>query len=891
MKKILPFLLSLLFIQISVGQDVDKALLMKTYHRLDSINPSSLQTKYLLNKGFFFGQYMEKMKALNPRENILFLSSWEWKSIFMGIKKSGVGDKKSSKNSESTLDSLSQSNSSVPIGIISVSGEWLENYEIDENINAVKKGYQPKKIYKKVPVIAAAPLHTEVFSTDVIFEISESLFLVEELDETKVSIDFSDGNGFVEIVMGEKVGVKYAGPGEKAIITKISDSKDEYLIYSKILVTEYDNTKPDIIFNLSSDQVVNPNGRVQTLSGGQAWLYNGCDRIFDKPVIIVEGFDPTNENDIGKIRDSYEDLVESILKAKGYDVIYLNFNNGGASIQNNADVLKQLLIDVKQKKTGNHSISVIGESMGGLVARYALRSMEIQNQMHGVDKFISFDSPHLGANVPVGFQKLLEDVDDVDIRQLFNIAQSWMDLGNAYLNSPAARQMLLRYKGANPHSDFTALQNEFNQMGFPSQNNIRNISIINASDLGIAQSPIGNFNPGDLLFNATSLHGFANVVIKNRTNNISSSTKVSSIWITVGAVPTTIKDRTYTFDAFNYDISAGGLQNSADIDFRPKWWQHALLIMFQLGYNVVTNYDRDDFSFVPLFSSTASTAPRSNQSHLNRTVSQLESNNWTPFDAIYSLSSNSTHVDVGDISTEWSNLLSVEFGPASIPCAEGIMAPPPSPRFNTTAWYMCPNDSRNFWITNPSAVSNLYTHRWDITGPNGFFQSVFSENLSLGYLTSGSYTITLIRTYSGGAYSNISTTYSRVLTVYPSTHSECSGGGGGPIQRILLSETSTAPASNDSDNVDYIDLSRIRFWPNPADHELHVQFELNESSDLIISLYPASSNRNDGMILTSGYRPSGNFKEEYDIGGIQPGLYILQIQAGKKIKRERLIVK
>lgn len=182
MKKILTILLSILFIQISVAQDVDKTILMQTYHRLDSINPGSLQTKYLLNKGFFFGQYMEKMKALDPGENILFLSSWEWKSIFMGIKKSGVGDKKSSKNLESTLDSLSQSNSSVPIGIISVSGEWLENYEIDENINAVKKGYQPKKIYKKVPVIAAAPLHTEVFSTDVIFEISESLFLVEKLD-------------------------------------------------------------------------------------------------------------------------------------------------------------------------------------------------------------------------------------------------------------------------------------------------------------------------------------------------------------------------------------------------------------------------------------------------------------------------------------------------------------------------------------------------------------------------------------------------------------------------------------------------------------------------------------------------------------------------------------
>jgi hypothetical protein len=156
------------------------------------------------------------------------------------------------------------------------------------------------------------------------------------------------------------------------------------------------------------------------------------------------------------------------------------------------------------------------------------------------------------------------------------------------------------------------------------------------------------------------------------------------------------------------------------------------------------------------------------------------------------------------------------------------MAPPPTPYFNTTHWYMCPNQSRSFWITNPSTISSLYTHRWDISGPNGYFNSVYSDNLTLSYLSPGSYTITLIRSYSGGAVSNISTLNSRVFTVYPSSHSECGGGGGGPIQRIIPSEDLKVGAGDTVGTNDRSQKLDIRLWPNPADSILHVSFEMKE---------------------------------------------------------------
>jgi hypothetical protein len=148
---------------------------------------------------------------------------------------------------------------------------------------------------------------------------------------------------------------------------------------------------------------------------------------------------------------------------------------------------------------------VLGFSMGGLVARYALRDMEVNNIVHDTRLNISFDSPHQGANVPVGFQAAVLHLAGSGIGVgvpglTYNPASLTFgrlspDLGRAgqLLNSPAARQML-RYQVAGSgnfiffdNAQHTSFMNEYRQLGYPVQSGIRNVVIANGSECGADQ--------------------------------------------------------------------------------------------------------------------------------------------------------------------------------------------------------------------------------------------------------------------------------------------------------------------------------------------------------------------------------------------------------------------
>src|SRR5690606_656623 len=62
----------------------------------------------------------------------------------------------------------------------------------------------------------------------------------------------------------------------------------------------------------------------------------------------------------------------------------------------------------------NEELVIVGPSMGGQISRYALAYMEKKyaatqdaEWQHNCRLWISVDSPHLGANVPIGVQMLL----------------------------------------------------------------------------------------------------------------------------------------------------------------------------------------------------------------------------------------------------------------------------------------------------------------------------------------------------------------------------------------------------------------------------------------------------------------------------------------------------
>jgi hypothetical protein len=127
-----------------------------------------------------------------------------------------------------------------------------------------------------------------------------------------------------------------------------------------------------------------------------------------------------------------ESLIET-LRSDGYDAVVLNFTDATDYLQRNAFVLVDLLQQIQARVSPQVTVALAGASMGGLVSRYALAYMETNGMPHSVRTFLSFDVPHLGANIPLGMQYWIN---------FFSTQSSDAALFLAQLNRPAARQML-----------------------------------------------------------------------------------------------------------------------------------------------------------------------------------------------------------------------------------------------------------------------------------------------------------------------------------------------------------------------------------------------------------------------------------------------------------------
>lgn len=238
-----------------------------------------------------------------------------------------------------------------------------------------------------------------------------------------------------------------------------------------------------------------------------------------KPLIVAEGFDawkiltPGDPNTnysyfdfINQLNSQYTYLNDQIENADEYDLIFLDYDNGTDHIQRNAYLLESVISYVnaqKQLNGSNEQNVVLGISMGGLVARYALRDMEKTGLTHQTRLFISMDSPHQGANVPLSLQTMLIQLTRITIKvgvplgpqwKVYNVGDAYPELRRGYdlLFSPAARQML-KYQSngeSYPTGTGTAFQTfmtEYQQLGYPVQS--RNVAISNGSECGKVQLP------------------------------------------------------------------------------------------------------------------------------------------------------------------------------------------------------------------------------------------------------------------------------------------------------------------------------------------------------------------------------------------------------------------
>lgn len=243
-----------------------------------------------------------------------------------------------------------------------------------------------------------------------------------------------------------------------------------------------------------------------------------ADKKLRKPIIFVDGFDPSNAQHHEVIWKKYlnfpykvdniDNYLGDTLLSKGYDIIILDqkvddgdkkYNRGGAGlIENNGLVLAVLLetLYAQHSSTMTEDFVVVGASMGGKVSRYGLAWMESHNKPHHTRLFISFDSPQNGAQILLGLQQT------VDKFTQFGGLAVFPSVRNKLHQSNAAKQMLLHHsatgsESVQAHPFRNILLNNYASVGnYPSQ--CRMVSISNGNRIGLLKtvvpSPPNNFD-------------------------------------------------------------------------------------------------------------------------------------------------------------------------------------------------------------------------------------------------------------------------------------------------------------------------------------------------------------------------------------------------------------
>jgi Secretion system C-terminal sorting domain len=204
--------------------------------------------------------------------------------------------------------------------------------------------------------------------------------------------------------------------------------------------------------------------------GNTVSMWKPFDRPFgNKTLLAIEGLDAVNETYAPEVYWVGKDLFNTLRNnVYGQNVAVFNFANGGANIVTNTEHLKSFL-RFYYDRYGYESTVVAGLSMGGVIGRAALSSLESNHEYVGVSHLFSLDSPQQGA------------VMDQDLLLRIKIQQPH-DIPHPVLASPAAKQLLQESPFAT--SEHTLLYNHINAIngdGYPKTTRNVGISFSNNS--------------------------------------------------------------------------------------------------------------------------------------------------------------------------------------------------------------------------------------------------------------------------------------------------------------------------------------------------------------------------------------------------------------------------
>ncbi|MBN1183533.1 MAG: hypothetical protein JXB49_14685 [Bacteroidales bacterium] len=402
-----------------------------------------------------------------------------------------------------------------------------------------------------------APLILQTDSKQCKFSLVKKWFSTNIADEKikKIEVDFDDGYGFRTIKFDKEVLVTYKNEGCKTIKCRAVLKENKILLSQSTFIVNADsasivNTKA-VLDNITTTEITaisnsmatistygyNPNGgdndTIITVNGldNSAKItidYGEDNGILDKPLIIIEGFDPSDivsDECIAPVQD-YAYFIDKKLNIDdktfknnlilyGYDIIHVDFQMNTDHMANNAQVLKEVINWVNNNKHSNALQNVIiGQSMGGMIARYALCQMENDGVQHDVRLFVSFDSGHEGVNQVIGVQYMVDYTESMvsdminglefilngipivfsaNIEEVQSLREA-----RELLNTPAAKELSINHiEGSTAHNNFYS---ELNSLGMPQY--CTNIAIAN----GTTSEFIEDFDDGGIIISKNMIN-------------------------------------------------------------------------------------------------------------------------------------------------------------------------------------------------------------------------------------------------------------------------------------------------------------------------------------------------------------------------------------------------
>ncbi len=556
----------------------------------------------------------------------------------------------------------------------------------------------PETIFNRHNLTLIAPLRTKHKGLTTTFNLNSTTYFNTTSKKIKtITGNFNDGFGFRTLHKNQNITINYTTAGKKELTFKIEYIDGSYTLRKSEIEIDYSNAdyhrinqQNIITFTGTTTPNLTAYGESTSYTGvGEYEVFLSPDQVLDKPIFIVDGFDPDDSRDINGIYNllNFETNgtllnLADLVRNEGFDVVILNFPiytraadsqviDGGVDfIERNALLLVDLITSINNTKMGSEPNVVIGPSMGGLISRYALNYMENQNLSHDTRLFLSFDSPHLGANVPIGFQHqfnfLAYGLNDFWFIGDQNV-EALQPIIDGMLKSAAARQMLTDQFEAHlqsgsavefdsslnlpqEHPFKTTFYNQLNALtsnGFPQQ--VRNVTMINGSGINSRYPNINGTDilPGEQIVNTTfNVTTGTDATLKiNFTPYANTSVETSYVYIDFAwYIPAfDVTSNAYS-QAFSYsngiDAASGGLFDLSDISGQidPNGIAGNFINALQ------TNY----FNFIPSVSAMAfqSTNNEINWFHTpnNITTGRNFTTSITPFENWHMPTENQPHV-------------------------------------------------------------------------------------------------------------------------------------------------------------------------------------------------------------------------------------------------------